>query len=410
MHDLAVVVAVIGLVIFLAHIFSALSERVRVPDVLFLVITGVVLGPVSGLVDVDSLKAVAPVFLAIALIVVMFEAGLGLKVASLRSVARSTLVMTIVTFVVTAALITVVTRLVSGLDITLCLLVGVALGATSPFVIEAVARRLNLKMNGLSIIVFESTLSDAIAGVVFIVILEAYLTGQMDFGLMIGKGLASFVLALVIGAAGAFIWSLLIRRLRAFHSLFTTIAFVLLIFAVSEYLGYNGAIACLAFGITLGSLPSLRLRFFQDRDESPDGPNSLERFAFSEIAFLLRALVFMFVGVSIQFSGWLPVLLGMGLTFMAYIVRIPIVRFTLDRELTQRDASILTIMIPKGLAAAVLAAIPAQQGIAGADVLQNIAFWSILFSSAFSCGLMYLVDHPAAARLYRRVLPGFNRV
>jgi cell volume regulation protein A len=45
---MAEIVLVIGLLVFLAHFFTALFRRTRIPDVLLLLLLGVVLGPLTG--------------------------------------------------------------------------------------------------------------------------------------------------------------------------------------------------------------------------------------------------------------------------------------------------------------------------------------------------------------------------
>ena len=42
--ELAPVIVFVGLLIFLAHFFVALFEKTRIPDVLYLIIIGLILG------------------------------------------------------------------------------------------------------------------------------------------------------------------------------------------------------------------------------------------------------------------------------------------------------------------------------------------------------------------------------
>ena len=81
----ALVLVFIGLLVFLAHLFVALFERTRVPDVLYLILIGVIVGPVLGIVSPEDFGKVGGVFTTVALVVILFEAGLELSVESLRS-------------------------------------------------------------------------------------------------------------------------------------------------------------------------------------------------------------------------------------------------------------------------------------------------------------------------------------
>ena len=58
----------VGLLIFLGHMFSALFEKTRIPDVLPLVGLGLLVGPFLGWVSAESFGAVGEVFTTVSLI------------------------------------------------------------------------------------------------------------------------------------------------------------------------------------------------------------------------------------------------------------------------------------------------------------------------------------------------------
>ncbi|MFN4255131.1 MAG: hypothetical protein ACK4Q5_09020, partial [Saprospiraceae bacterium] len=64
------------------------------------------------------------------------------------------------------------------------------------------------------------------------------------------------------------------------------------------------------------------------------------------------------------------------------------------------DAAFMATMIPKGLGAAVLASVPAQQGMPGGEVIQSVVFAIILCSTLFATLLTFLVDRTALAAVY----------
>ena len=60
-------------------------------------------------------------------------------------------------------------------------------------------------------------------------------------------------------------------------------------------------------------------------------------------------------------------------------------------------------IVPKGLAAAVLATIPVQRGIAGGETIQNIVFAVILFTILFTSILVPVLEKEnAISRLYKK--------
>jgi len=63
-----------------------------------------------------------------------------------------------------------------------------------------------------------------------------------------------------------------------------------------------------------------------------------------------------------------------------YLLRFPVVKLTAGNSIQEADKVTMSIMIPKGLAAAVLAGIPLQKGIAGGQIIQDLTYSIILIS------------------------------
>jgi len=101
---MTILIFIIGVLVFMAHMFTALFERTKIPDVLLLTILGILAGPVFGFVTLDDFGKVGIAFTAIALIVILFEGGTSLEIPTTVRSASETLVITLVTFVATVAL------------------------------------------------------------------------------------------------------------------------------------------------------------------------------------------------------------------------------------------------------------------------------------------------------------------
>jgi NhaP-type Na+/H+ or K+/H+ antiporter len=65
----------VGTLVFLAHLFQFVFQRFRVPDTSWLIGIGLVVGPLTGLVQSEDFGIVGPALTAIALAVNLFEAG-----------------------------------------------------------------------------------------------------------------------------------------------------------------------------------------------------------------------------------------------------------------------------------------------------------------------------------------------
>ncbi len=406
MHEIGQVVAVVGVLILLAHLLSALFARTRIPDPLVLMMVGLLLGPVFGITHTEAYGQVGPIFTVITLLIVLFEAGLGLRPAEVGGAVRGTMVLSVATFTASMFLVACVSYAVTRADFLVCLMLGAAVGSLSPAVIVAVARRLGLKQETYSILLLESTVSDVLSVVVFVALFEAYKLGQLNVGIVIGQIVASFVVATIFGFLGAFAWSMVLKQVRELeNSMFMTAAVVLVVYGAVELMGFSGAIAALAFGIVIGNPESLHLSFIKRFvSEELIGLNRRERTFFSEISFLLRALFFVYAGISLQLTNWMFVLLGLSLTVLLYMVRILITRYTADPTLPDKDVSVIAVMIPKGLAAVVLASIPFQQGYDTSGLIQSVAYSVVLFSMVVTSLLVFLLEKTRVAGWYRRAV------
>lgn len=66
--------------------------------------------------------------------------------------------------------------------------------------------------------------------------------------------------------------------------------------------------------------------------------------------------------------------LGVGIAVLLFVVRIPVVLASADKQTPQVDMAFMSIMMPKGLGAAVLATLPMQRGMPSGPTIQIIAF------------------------------------
>jgi len=173
-------------------------------------------------------------------------------------------------------------------------------------------------------------------------------------------------------------------------------------------LGYSGVIAALVFGVGLGNVAwhrALLSRKFPVH--APVGLNEREKAFFAEIVFLLKTFFFVYIGLSIQFNNIWWITFGFTVALLIIIVRVPVVRFGVARAIPISDASRMAAMAPKGLAAAVLASLPLQQGVPGGDLIQNSTYAVVLFSVILTSLLVFLQDISFVGRFYRYIFKGF---
>jgi NhaP-type Na+/H+ or K+/H+ antiporter len=399
----ALTIVFVGCTIFLSHWFASLFARTKIPDVLWLFIIGLLIGPIGGWVKPEYFGAVGPVFTTITLVFILFESGIDQRLEPLISSLSGTAKITTYNFIGTCLVAGGIAYFYTDLGLLRSLILGSIVGGTSSAVVTTLTRVFPMGERSRTILVLESAFSDVFTLAVPLTLLSAYKIGKVDVAFVTGQMIAAFILAAMLGIAGAFGWSILLNRMRTLqNTVFTTPAFVFVIYGIVELLGYSGPIAALAFGITLGNIDVLGPPIMRDAiSRKPISLNENERAFFSEAVFLLRTFFFVYIGLSVRLYDWWPFALGAIITGALFLLRIPIVRLAVPRDTLPKDASFMAAMIPKGLGAAVLASLPVQQGVPGGEMIQSIVFSIILCSTLLTTLLTFLVDKTWVTYFYQ---------
>ncbi len=128
----------------------------------------------------------------------------------------------------------------------------------------------------------------------------------------------------------------------------------------------------------------------------------------AQLVQLLKTFFFIYIGLSIQFSSVDSFIIGGAIVLALFIIRTILVYFSVPRTIPVWDASVMAIMIPKGLAAAVLAAIPLQKGVLGGEFIETITYAIILFSIVICSVLVILLERTPVHRLYAAIFKKFG--
>src|SRR5579875_3285679 len=405
-------ILVVGALIFVAHAFTGLFSRTRVPDVLLLTLIGILLGPVLHAVTPANFGAIGPVFATVTLIILLFEAGLSLDLDVMRGAIRATITITLVNFFLTMFAVALSAHFLLALALPLALMLGAIVGSTSPAVIVPLTKRLDIAPSSRTILFLESAVSDVLSIVVAIGFMDSYRLGKLQLGPMLGQLIATLITAAIAGAAGAFLWSALLRRIRGLeNSIFTTPAFVFVLFGIVELLGFSGYVAAVVFGAVLGNIEVFHGMAWMRRYVPSEAItlNETERVFLAEVVFLLKTFFFVYVGVSIRFTNYRIAWIALALTALIFLLRIPAVYIGFARTTSVRDASLAAIMSPKGLAAVVLASIPLERQLPAGETIQAVTYGIVFISIVFTSLLSFLLERTRVARFYALLFRRFGR-
>lgn len=412
----AILIIIIGVFIFWGHYLSGVFERKSIPDVLGLMLLGMLLGPVFKFVDPDSFGKMGPLFSNLVLIFILFESGTDLKISEIKSSFKESAGITTLSFLITWLAGFILCKIIFELSWVSCLFIGATLGGTSSAVVVGLVKKIAVKPKTATTLIMESAESDVFTLAIPLGILGFMITGEMEASAIISQFISSLVLALIIGIGGAFLWSFIITKIPTLKTTsFSTPAFLFILYGVAEYLKFSGPLTALSFGIAIGNL-----QYFEPKILENIFPNKSimlpqkERDFFSEIVFLLRIFFFVYIGIKMQIDRIDLLLWGAFITLILFAVRIIAVKIVSSKNSPMLDKSVMSIMIPKGLGAAVIATLPLQEGHTDGIIIQSICFSVILFSTLYCVGLFFMiktgVSMPFYARLFGKDKVGEERM
>lgn len=394
---IGLIIAIIGVLIFAAHLFSAIFSKRRIPDVLFLIIIGLILGPITHIVDSERLTLLGSILSAVTLVLILFESGIQMSFNNLKDSFKPSLKLTAFNFIASAIAVWLVGWLVLKLDPVISVMLGCVLGGTASAVVIPTVRQLKMSQKSATILILEAAIGNVFSIVLALALLEAINSNHLEFGMLFGQIFSSFILATLIGLLGSIFWALILDKVREIkYSVLTTPAFVFIIYGVNEWMSYSGAIAALAFGIGMANIDAI-YDFLLKKvvKKRPAHLNETESALFSELVLLLKTFFFVYVGMSIQLYTWQPIVIGLGITVMLYILRIPVVRLAVTKkyEIPKKELRYMSAIDPKGLTAAVLAtqAVAYIPDLEVGFFIRNIVFSVILFSIVINAILIPII-------------------
>ncbi|WP_303922432.1 sodium:proton antiporter [Draconibacterium sediminis] len=404
--SLYITIIILGLLIFLSHVFNQLFDKTKIPNVLLLLLIGIIIGPVSGIVTIDFFGKLGNVFTTITLVVILFESGAGLHFREIKKAIGSATVLTLLNFIITILITSWVSRWLLGVDVMSSVFIGAIVGGTSSAVVIPMVKQLKMGEKSTSVLILESALSDVLCLVVGLALLDGIAENVMSPQMILLKMWKAFVFAIILGLLCGFLWSTFIGKIRSVkNSMFTTLAFVFVLYGVVELLRLNGGIAVLSFGIILGNIDGLgeSKKFRKVFTFKSSGFNPNERDFFAEVVFIMQTYFFVYVGISLQFG--VPAIYATGFLIVLLIIafRIPGVVYLTGKNITKPEKTIMAVMTPKGLVPAVLASLPLQRGLAHGEIIIDLGYSIVLFSIVICSLLVIMIS------LKPNLLDGFKK-
>jgi NhaP-type Na+/H+ or K+/H+ antiporter len=367
----------LGLTVVLAVGAQILAARLRVPALILLLVFGFAAGAITHIVHPDQI--LGPAFqplVSLAVGLILYDAGLGLKLRDLTGHRRRVVRRLIVVGVpVTFACAALATGLFFSVSVGAALMLGAIVVVSGPTVVAPLLEAIRPTEHVHRILAWEGSLIDPVGAILGAVVFSA-----VEAGSKVGNGrqLEEFVVTLGIGlAAGAvgvaLLW-LLVCRWRVGEILGTSaqVAVVVGITAACDVLREDaGLMAAIAMGLAVGNLPGFDLP---------------ERRPFFEVLVQLTlGLLFISISATVTPSSLRHLIAPtVGLVAILVLVVRPVVAAlsTWRTDLSRGERGLIGWMAPRGIVAAATAstfgADLVHKGIRGASVILPVTFMVIV--------------------------------
>lgn len=351
-----------------------LAWQTRLPAIIFLLIAGILAGPVTGVVNPEGLfgDLLFP-FVSLGVAVILFEGGMTLQLHEIRGLGSPVIRLLSLGALVTLIISALATHMLLGFPLELAVLFGALMTVTGPTVIKPLLQTVRPRQEIARLLQWESIVLDPIGALLTVLVFQFIISTQPGHDVWL-----SFLGITFTGVLGGVIGALLLAQLLRRHLLpyylenVFTLVLVLIVFAAANSMQHeSGLLAVTLMGMMLANMKGVdieELLFFKE-----------------SLSVLLISILFIVLAARLDISpiidmGWNAVAL---LAVIMLVARpAAILASTLGTSLDWRARALLSWIAPRGIVAAAVSALIAlrlqELGYTHAELLVPVTFLVII--------------------------------
>ena len=396
------ILLLVSSIIIFGYISELVFKKVGVPDTLFLIVLGFVMGPGRlNIIKPDSLSVLAPLFITVTLVFLLFDGALTIDLKSFAEGIGPGIKIAVFNFTISVLVIAgVLTVLNFGL--LEAAMIGFCLGGVSSAFSIPVLKKIEPRRHLYSILTLEAALTDVLAIVLALTMIELKHSNVLLVKNVLSEIASLFAIAGMIGICAGFLWISLEQKFVDKDKYYmVTVAYVFLVYLLTEFLGGNGAISALFLGIVLANSKILiellnrirRKRGSKDKD-SHDGIEAVvtkrERMFYDEVSFFLKTFFFVYIGLLLNIRNTRAVVLGICIAVALMLFRN--LSSLLTRSHEKKDRMLINSLFARGIASAIIILIAARRGLTSESLLFDTVYIVITATIVLSSIRLYFYD------------------
>lgn len=374
-------------------IFAELSKRLKLPRIVGMLITGIVLGPfVLNLLDAKVL-GISSELRQIALLIILIKAGLSLDLKDLKKASRPALLMSFLPATFEILGYAVFAPLLLKIPTIDALLMGAVLSAVSPAVVVPRMSYLIDEGYGANKAIPQMIMAGASMDDIYVIVLfTSFLGMAMGQGIDASKFLdipISIVLGIVLGGVFGVIISYIFEKSFSKKHLIRNSMKVVIIMALSFLLV---AIEGMLKGkVAISSLIAVVTMAMTIRIKSVDSVSKRLSAKFAKLWIAAEVVLFVLVGAEVDIRYTLDAgLIAVLMIFVALAFRTVGVMLSLIGTKLNKKEKLFTVFsyLPKATVQAAIGSVPLAMGLESGKIILSVAALAILITAPVGATLM----------------------
>lgn len=350
-----------------------LAWYLKQPSILFLLLIGIIVGPILGAFDPDLVlgELMFP-FISLGVAIILFEGSLTLEFDEIKQHGSVVQMLVSVGVLITIVIVALSTYLLFDVDPLIALLFGALVCVTGPTVIMPLLRSVRPNKTISNILKWEGIIIDPIGAIAVVLVYEYIISGGEASSILLFAKIV--VLAVALGLAGAWLLAFLMRRhmIPEFLRNVFTLAFVLLLFSISNHLEHeSGLLTVTVLGVALANWPKFPRETILEFNES--------------LTILLVSVLFIILAARVELASLLSVgFAGLVLLAIVMFVARPLSVWasSIGSNLKTNEKLMISWIGPRGIVAAAISSLFAirlqEYDIQGVELLVPLVFLVII--------------------------------
>ena len=376
----------LALIFLMGLAMAGICNRLRLPRIIGMLITGIVLGPcVLDLLD-PSILSISPDLRKMALVIILLKAGLSLQLSDLKRVGRPAVLMSfvpasfeILAFVIFAPMILGITRLEGAV-------MGAVLGAVSPAVVIPRMVQLMEEGRGTKKSIPQLIMAGASCDDIFVIVLFTTFSSMAQGGsaqIMDFVNIPiSIVLGILLGALVGWVMSLFFelayenhRYIRNSTKVVVVLGMSFLLLAVEEWLEGVVSVSGLLAVVSMACVLNLRCPPVVARRLSEK---------FGKLWIAAEVILFVLVGAAVDIRYTMEAgLAAVLMIFVALAIRaLGVCICLLGTQINKKERLFCIIAyLPKATVQAAIGSVPLAMGLPCGKLVLSVAVLAILITA-----------------------------